>query len=82
MTGRQALRSRLRQLLGAELGAPTQLLGIGKQVVSLVDKYTHDASEAGAWCGLLLALVGACPPAELPELLWLVETSMRHSPHL
>ena len=40
------------------------------------------SSEGGTWCELLLLLAGVIPTAELPELLWLVESALHHSPKL
>ena len=54
---------------------------------SAVGKFAHGTDgdgtgEAEAWCELLLLLASAIAPSELPELLWLVESSLRHSPSL
>ena len=38
--------------------------------------------EASEWLALILRVASLILPAELPELLWLVESSLRHSPAL
>ena len=43
----------------------------------------HNGADEGAcWVDLILQLASVAPPAELAELLWLVEGAMRHSPAL
>ncbi|KAL1527106.1 hypothetical protein AB1Y20_015789 [Prymnesium parvum] len=40
----------------------------------------HDQRTEGArWASLLYQLVALCPAAELPPLIWSIETSLRHS---
>ena len=56
--------------------SPRQHVGSGGGDAALA---TDEASE---WLALILRVASLILPAELPELLWLVESSLRHSPAL